>query len=60
MAASETTKEAYWIKKVVTRLGVVPSVKDPTELYCDNNSVVPSEGSKVSLEKLSISTIRIF
>ena len=33
IAASEALKEGYWIKKFVTELGVVPSTKDPMELY---------------------------
>src|SRR5664279_4353747 len=40
VAASEATKEGYWIKKFITELGVVPSAKDPIELHCDKSSVV--------------------
>ena len=39
-AASEASKEGYWIKKFVTELGVVPSAEDPMELYCDNSGAV--------------------
>ncbi|KAK8977917.1 hypothetical protein V6N11_059547 [Hibiscus sabdariffa] len=40
IAASEATKEAVWIKKFVTELGVVPSTSDAMELYCDNNGAI--------------------
>ena len=40
IAASEATKEGYWIKKFVTELGVVPSAEDPMEIYCDNSGAV--------------------
>ncbi|KAK8656810.1 hypothetical protein V6N13_098745 [Hibiscus sabdariffa] len=33
IAASEAAKEAVWIKKFVTELGVVPSISDALELY---------------------------
>ncbi|KAK8636397.1 hypothetical protein V6N13_124143 [Hibiscus sabdariffa] len=36
IAASKAAKEAVWIKKFVTELGVVPSISDALELYCDN------------------------
>ncbi|KAK8640288.1 hypothetical protein V6N13_008047 [Hibiscus sabdariffa] len=38
--ASEAGKEAVWIKKFVTELGVVPSISDAMELYCDNNGAI--------------------
>ncbi|KAK8608943.1 hypothetical protein V6N13_025253 [Hibiscus sabdariffa] len=40
IAASEVTKEAVWIKKFITELGVVPSISDAMELYCDNNGAI--------------------
>ena len=36
IAASEAAKEPVWIKKFITELGVVPSISDALELYCDN------------------------
>ena len=38
--ASEAAKEPVWIKKFVTELGVVPSVLNPVELFCDNNGAI--------------------
>ncbi|KAK8680511.1 hypothetical protein V6N13_109454 [Hibiscus sabdariffa] len=43
IAASEAAKEAVWIKKFVTELGVVPSISDALELYCDNNGAIAQE-----------------
>ncbi|KAK8600792.1 hypothetical protein V6N12_050640 [Hibiscus sabdariffa] len=40
IAATEVAKEAVWIKKFVTELGVVPSISDAMELYCDNNGAI--------------------
>ena len=40
VAASEAAKEAVWIRKFVTELGVVPSIIDPVALYCDNNGAI--------------------
>ena len=37
IATSEAAKEAGWIKKFITELGVVPSIIHPILLYCDNN-----------------------
>ena len=37
IAVSEAAKEAVWIKKFIAGLGVVPSILDPVNLYCDNN-----------------------
>ena len=40
IAASEAAKEAVWIRKFITGLGVVPSILDPIELFCDNNGAI--------------------
>ena len=40
IAASEAAKEAVWIKKFITELGVVPSIESPIKLYCDNNGAI--------------------
>jgi hypothetical protein len=40
IAALEAAKEGLWIKKFVTKLGVVPSASEPLKLYCDNNEVI--------------------
>ncbi|KAK9007178.1 hypothetical protein V6N11_051009 [Hibiscus sabdariffa] len=38
--ASEAAKEVVWIKKFISELGVVPSISDVVELYCDNNEAI--------------------
>ena len=38
--ASNAAKEAIWIKKFITELGVVPSIVDPILLYYDNNVAI--------------------
>ncbi|KAG8498489.1 hypothetical protein CXB51_004896 [Gossypium anomalum] len=40
IAASEAAKEAVWIKKFITKLGIVPSISDSIELRCDNNGAI--------------------
>ena len=36
IAASDAAKEAVWIKIFVFRLGVVPSITNLVDVYCDN------------------------
>ncbi|KAK8535537.1 hypothetical protein V6N12_057053 [Hibiscus sabdariffa] len=38
--ASEVGKEIVWIKKFIPLLGVVTSIPDAIELYCDNNGAI--------------------
>ena len=40
IAASETAKEAVWIRKFVEDLGVVPSVAGPIALHCDSTGAI--------------------
>ncbi|KAL4368227.1 hypothetical protein GQ457_05G022170 [Hibiscus cannabinus] len=40
IAASEAAKEAVWIKKFITGLGVIPSISDVVDLYCVNNGAI--------------------
>ncbi|KAK8694561.1 hypothetical protein V6N13_072109 [Hibiscus sabdariffa] len=40
IAASKAAKEAIWIKKFISELGVVPSISDVVGLYCDNNGAI--------------------
>ena len=40
IAASDAAKKAVWIKKFVFRLGVVPSITNPVDIYCDNNGAI--------------------
>ena len=40
IATSDATKEAVWIKNFVFRLGVVPSITNPVDVYCENNGAI--------------------
>ena len=40
IATSNVTQEAILIKKFIIKLGVVPNIVDPVDLYCDNNRVI--------------------
>ena len=40
IAASEAAKEAVWHRKFITGLGVVSSIADPVDLYCNNNRAI--------------------
>ncbi|KAK8708616.1 hypothetical protein V6N13_059654 [Hibiscus sabdariffa] len=51
IAASEAAKEAVWIKKFVTQLGVVPSISDAMELYCDNNGAIAQAKEPISHQR---------
>ncbi|GKB84206.1 hypothetical protein Tco_0956478 [Tanacetum coccineum] len=38
IAACEASKETIWMKNFIGDLGVVPTVQDPVEIFCDNES----------------------
>ena len=40
IVACMESKKAIWIKNFTTELGVVLSIADPVELYCDNNGAI--------------------
>jgi len=40
IAVNEAAKEAMWIRKFIGDLGVVPTINDPVEIFCDNVSAV--------------------
>ncbi|GKC97301.1 hypothetical protein Tco_1167576 [Tanacetum coccineum] len=40
IADCEASKEAIWMKNFIRDLGVVPTIQDPIEIFCDNESVV--------------------
>ena len=40
IAVNEAAKEAVWMKKFIGDLGVVPSIQDPIEIFCDNEGAV--------------------
>ena len=40
VAASDAAKEAVWLRKFITELGVAPSMDGPVLLYCDSSSAI--------------------
>ena len=40
IAASEASKEAIWLKNFIGDLGVVLVIKEPMEIFCDNEGAV--------------------
>ncbi|GJR41062.1 retrotransposon protein, putative, ty1-copia subclass [Tanacetum coccineum] len=40
IAAFDASKEAVWICKFTSRLGVVPTTKKPINMYCDNTGAI--------------------
>ncbi|XP_071920682.1 secreted RxLR effector protein 161-like [Coffea arabica] len=59
IAAAEAAKEAVWIKKFVTELGVVPTIVDPVTLYCDNNGAI-AQAKEPRSHQRSIHVLRRF
>ncbi|VFQ83746.1 unnamed protein product [Cuscuta campestris] len=51
MAAAEAAKEGVWLKNFITGLGVVPSIKNPIPLFCDNNGAIAHAKEPWSHEK---------
>ncbi|KAM1772047.1 hypothetical protein ACFX11_046791 [Malus domestica] len=40
VATAEAGKEAFWMKKFITELGVVPTITSLVTLYCDNSGAI--------------------
>ena len=40
IAASDAVKEAVWLRKFITELGVAPSLVGPVLLYCDSSGAI--------------------
>ena len=52
ISASDATKEAVWLKKFITDLGVIPSISDPIPVLCDNNGAIAQANEPRSHPKL--------
>ncbi|XP_048493253.1 uncharacterized protein LOC104883311 [Beta vulgaris subsp. vulgaris] len=52
IAVVDAKKEVAWIKKFISKLGVVPSIENVIELYCDNNGALLSLRSLYSIKDL--------
>ncbi|GJT78327.1 retrotransposon protein, putative, ty1-copia subclass [Tanacetum coccineum] len=40
IAASDTFKEAVWVRKFISGLSVVPIIEEPIKMYCDNTGAI--------------------
>ncbi|GKE72978.1 retrotransposon protein, putative, ty1-copia subclass, partial [Tanacetum coccineum] len=40
IAAYDASKEAVWVRKFIYRLGIVPTIEEPINLYCDNTGAI--------------------
>ncbi|GJV15254.1 putative retrotransposon protein [Tanacetum coccineum] len=40
IAAYDASKEAVWVRKFIFRLGVVPTIEEPINMYCDNTRAI--------------------
>ncbi|GKC26344.1 retrotransposon protein, putative, ty1-copia subclass, partial [Tanacetum coccineum] len=40
IAAFDASKEAVWIRKFISGLGIVPTIEEPINMYCDNTGAI--------------------
>nr|GEW05755.1 putative retrotransposon protein [Tanacetum cinerariifolium] len=40
VAAFDASKEAVWIRKFISGLGIVPIIEEPISMYCDNTGAI--------------------
>ncbi|GJX19254.1 retrotransposon protein, putative, ty1-copia subclass [Tanacetum coccineum] len=40
IAAFDASKEAVWVRKFISRLGVVPTIENPINMYCNNTGAI--------------------
>ena len=40
IAAYDASKEAVWIRKFISGLGIVPTIEEPINMYCDNTGAI--------------------
>ncbi|GKA05975.1 hypothetical protein Tco_0685095 [Tanacetum coccineum] len=40
IAASEAAIEAFWIRKFILGLGIVPTINEPIKIFCDNSATL--------------------
>ncbi|KAK8560082.1 hypothetical protein V6N12_012885 [Hibiscus sabdariffa] len=57
--ASEVAKEIVWIKKFIPFLGVVTSIPDAIELYCDNNGAIVMYVKGQQLKALFLARLKL-
>ena len=59
IAALDAAKKAVWIKNLIFRLGVIPSITNPVDVYCDNNGVI-AQAKELRLHQRSKHILRRF
>ncbi|GKC27385.1 hypothetical protein Tco_1034679 [Tanacetum coccineum] len=52
IVAFDASKEAVWIRKFIYRLNVIPIIKEPINMYCDNAGAIAIEMGDVRIEKV--------
>ncbi|GJV62867.1 retrotransposon protein, putative, ty1-copia subclass [Tanacetum coccineum] len=40
IAAYDASKEAVWVRKSISGLGVIPKIEEPIKMYCDNTGAI--------------------
>ncbi|GKE88310.1 hypothetical protein Tco_1565785 [Tanacetum coccineum] len=40
IAASDASKEDIWVRKFIYGLGIVPTIEEPINMYCDNTGAI--------------------
>jgi hypothetical protein len=40
IATTDVANEAVWLQKFVLGLGVLPRMRDPVHIYCDNKAAI--------------------
>nr|GFA77249.1 putative Gag-Pol polyprotein [Tanacetum cinerariifolium] len=40
IAAFDASKEAVWVRKFISGLSMVPTIKEPISMYCDNTGAI--------------------
>ncbi|GKA68190.1 hypothetical protein Tco_0768107 [Tanacetum coccineum] len=40
IAAYDASKEAVWVRKFISGLGIVPTTEEPINMYCDNTGAI--------------------
>nr|GEW98674.1 retrovirus-related Pol polyprotein from transposon TNT 1-94 [Tanacetum cinerariifolium] len=57
IAAFDALKEAVWIRKFISGLGIVPTIKEPISMYCDNTRAIATgkdDGVTKALRQIQI------
>ncbi|GKF33606.1 hypothetical protein Tco_0106806 [Tanacetum coccineum] len=55
IAAYDASKDAVWVRKFISELGVVPTIEEPINMYCDNiGAITIANESLESLKKVHI------